>query len=280
MTHTSLYKRSLSALAILALLIFVRDARAQSFANSHAKIELLAEDGAFKPGKTTWIGLYFEMEPGWHIYWINPGDAGEAPKVQWTLPKGFQAGDFHWPAPARLTTGTVIDYGYEGRVLLAAPLEVPAAYNPAAGATLSADVRYLICREVCIPAKGQATLRVPQAKSTPAQSALNERTFQDARQRWPQPLPAGAKAQAMYNGKTFLLAVDAGSPETKASFFPVEEDQIDNDSPQTVTVNGTRVQIALKKSDQLQKPIPTLKGVVVFGSGRAFEISAPVVNGR
>lgn len=272
-------KLRLLLIGLSAMLALAPGAKAQSFSNTHAKIELLA-DGALKPGQTTWIGLYFEMEPGWHIYWMNPGDAGEAPRVQWALPKGFRAGDFRYPAPSRLTTGSVIDYGYEGKVLLAAPLQVPADYNPNSPTTLSADIRYLICSQVCIPAKGQASLRVPQAKGATPDPATEAKIFQDARQRWPKPLPAGAKAQATYNGKSFVLTVDSGSPETRAFFFPLEEDQIDNDAPQTVTSAGNRVQITLKKSDQLQKPIAMLKGVLVFGSGRAFELSVPVTRAR
>lgn len=273
-------KQLLPVLTLLLLLPFTAGLRAQSFSNTHAKIQLLAEDTALKPGQSTWIGLYFDMEQGWHIYWVNPGDSGEPPKVQWTLPKGFRAGDFRWPAPVRLTTGTVVDYGYEGRVLLAAPLQVPADYNPGAPVTLTADVRYLICREVCIPAKAQATLRLPAAKATAPDPAATQHIFQDARQRWPKPLPAGAKAQASSTGKNFILSVDAGSPETKAFFFPLEESQTDYDAPQSVTFAGNRAQITLKKSDQLEKPIQTLRGVVVFGSGRAFEVAAPVSNTR
>jgi len=280
MTSTRTLTLSLLALAGVIVFSFASRTRAQSFSNTHAKIELLSEEGAFKPGQTAWIGLYFEMEPGWHIYWINPGDAGEAPRVQWTLPRGFRAGDFRYPTPSRLTTGSVIDYGYQGKVLLAAPLDVPADYKPGAATTLSADIRYLICSQVCIPAKGQASLRVPEAKGASPDAAAAARIFQDARQRWPKPLPAGAKAQASYNGKTFTLSIDSGSPETKATFFPLEEDQVDNDAPQAVTSAGNRVQITLKKSDQLQKPLPTLKGVVVFGSGRAFEVAAPVSSGK
>lgn len=280
MAKGSIFQSALLACAALASVSFVPRAKAQSFSTTHAKIQLLAEDGAFKPGQTAWIGLYFEMEPGWHIYWTNPGDAGEPPKVQWTLPKGFRTGDFRWPVPSRMTTGNVIDYGYQGKVLLAAPLEVPADYKPGAATTLSADIRYLICSQVCIPAKGQATLHVPETKGTAPDSAASSRIFQDTRQRWPKPLPAGAKAQAAYNGKSFVLSVDAGAAEAKASFFPLEEDQVDNDAPQTVSSAGNRVQITLKKSDQLEKPISTLKGIVVFGSGRAFEVSAPVANAR
>ncbi len=272
--------RLLLTLAAFVAMFLVRGANAQSFSNSHAKIALLAEDEAFKPGQTAWIGLYFDMEPGWHIYWTNPGDSGEPPKVQWMLPKGFRAGDFRWPAPIRLVTGSVIDYGYEGRVLLAAPLDVSPDFKPGAPTTLTADIRYLICRDVCIPAKAQATLQVPAARGAMPGVAGTAHIFQDTRQRWPKSLPPGAKAQAAYNGRAFVLTVDTGSPEAKASFFPREEDQIDNDAPQAVTTAGNRVQITLKKSDQLQKPIPVLKGVILLGSGRAFEVDAPVASSR
>jgi DsbC/DsbD-like thiol-disulfide interchange protein len=266
-------------LTAMLVLICAAGAKAQSFANTHAKIDLRAEDDTLKAGQTAWIGLDFNMEPGWHIYWVNPGDAGDSPKVQWGLPKGFRAGDFRWPAPVRLMTGSVVDFGYEGRVLLEAPLEVPADYRPGSAINLTADVRYLICREVCIPAKAQAALRIP-SKETAADAASARQLFQQTRDRWPKPLPAGAKAQAAFNGKNFVLTIDSGSPEMKASFFPLEEDQVDNDAPQTVKAAGSQVQITLKKSEQSQKPISALKGVVVFGSGRAVEVAAPVTNGR
>ena len=98
------------------------------------------------------------MEPGWHVYWINPGDAGDPPRVKWEAPAGFVVGDFRWPTPTRLVTGPVVDYGYEGRVLLAAPVTVPASHKAGSAVPIAADIRYVICREVCISATARATL--------------------------------------------------------------------------------------------------------------------------
>jgi len=251
-------------------------ASAQSFAESHAKIALLAENGAFKPGQTASIGLFFDLDQGWHIYWVNPGDSGEPPRVQWNLPKGFRAGDIRWPVPVRLVTGGVIDYGYQGRVLLTVPLQVPADYNPSGTTKLTADVKYLICRDVCIPAKAHAELLLPPGKGATPDAVATRQLFEGAREHWPKPLPAGANAQARDDGKNLVLSIETGSPETKASFFPVEEDQVDNDVAQNVTSSGNRIQIILKKSEQLQKPISVLKGVVVFSPDRAYEVAVPV----
>ncbi len=63
------------------------------------------------------VGLYFKLEPGWHIYWKNPGDAGEPPHIQWTLPKGITVGPMQFPAPKRLPLGPLMDFGYEDEVL-------------------------------------------------------------------------------------------------------------------------------------------------------------------
>lgn len=271
-----MYLLSKRLLLLLAGLVFgfalVPGVAAQSFTLTHAKIGLIAENNSLQAGQTAWVGVLFDLEKGWHIYWVNPGDSGERPKIQWQLPPGFQAKDIRWPTPVRLGTGTVIDYGYEGRVLLPVPIQVPADYKSAKAVTLSADIRYLICREVCIPAKAQASLAIPSANAAAADRELFRSTFDNSPKAW----PAGWKAQASDNGGFFLLSLDTGTSESKATFFPLEEEQVDNAAAQGVMPTARGLQIKLKKSDQLLKPIQALKGVVVLGPGRTFEVTAPV----
>ncbi len=233
------------------------------------------EQFSCRPGrKGAWVGgTLFDIEKGWHIYWVNPGDAGEAPKIQWHLPAGFQAGEIRWPAPERLPASTVIDYGYEGKVLLPVSLRVPAGYAAANPVTLTADVRYVICRDVCIPAAALAKLSIPSAN---AGDAADRQLFHAAFDNAPKIWPAGWKAQANENGGSFVLSLETGTSESKAVFFPLEQDQIDNDAMQGLVPNARGVQIKLKKSDQLKQPIAALKGVVVLGPGRVFEVSAPL----
>jgi DsbC/DsbD-like thiol-disulfide interchange protein len=264
---------SLSLTTLLLVFVLATGAAAQSFMATHAKVSLVAESNSLPAGQTAWVGVLFDLEKGWHIYWVNPGDSGEPPKIQWHLPAGFQAGEIRWPMPVRLRAGTVIDYGYEGQVLLPVSLRVPAGYRSANPVTLSADVRYLICREVCIPAAALAKLSIPSAN---AGDAADRVLFRSAFDSAPKTWPAGWKAQASENGGFFLLSLETGASESKASFFPLEADQIDNDAMPGVTPTPRGVQIKLKRSDQLLKPIAALKGVVVLGAGRAFEVSAPL----
>jgi DsbC/DsbD-like thiol-disulfide interchange protein len=249
-------------------------AAAQSFTAAHARVSLIAENNSLQPGQSAWVGVLFDLEKGWHIYWVNPGDSGERPKIQWQLPAGFQAKEIRWPTPVRLGTGTVIDYGYEGRVLLPVPMQIPADYKSGKPVMLSADIRYLICREVCIPAKAQASLAIPSANASGV--AADRELFRSTFENSPKPLPVGWKAQASDMGGFFQLSLDTGTSESKAAFFPLEEDQVDNAAPQGVTATARGVQLKLKKSDQLLKPIAALKGVVVLSPGRAYEVSAPL----
>jgi len=271
----SLFSRGslLFASTLLLALVFSRNARAQSFTATHAKVSLVADGNTLQAGQSAWVGVLFDLEKGWHIYWVNPGDSGEPPKIQWQLPAGFEAKEIRWPTPVRLGTGTVIDYGYENRVLLPVSIRVPASYSSGKAVTLSADIRYLICRDVCIPAKAQASLSIPSAStSAAAQRDLFRTAFNDAPKAW----PAGWKAQAVDNGGSFLLSLETGESESKATFFPLVEDQVDNSAAQSLRPTPQGLQITLKKSDQLLKPIAALKGVVVLDAGRSFEISAPV----
>jgi DsbC/DsbD-like thiol-disulfide interchange protein len=265
----------LGRLLLPAILVmgFTAGARAQSFTATHAKVSLIAENNSLQAGKTALVGVLFDLEKGWHIYWVNPGDSGEPPKIQWQLPAGFQAKEIRWPTPVRLGAGTVVDYGYEGRVLLPVPLEVPANYPVGKPVTLSANIRYLICREVCIPAKAQATLSIPSANANAV--AADKELFRTALENSPKAWPSGWKAQASDSGGFFLLSLDTGASEPKATFFPLGEDQVDNAAAQAVMPTPRGVQIKLKKSDQLLKPINVLKGVVVLANG-AYEVSAPV----
>ena len=262
-------------LALIGLHVGVTYASAQSVPPSHAKVQLVAEGNAVTAGQTAWVGVLFELEPGWHIYWVNPGDAGDPPRMQWELPLGFRVGDVRWPVPVRLGTATLVDYGYEGRVLLAAPLQVPADYNAGAPLRLAADVRYVICREVCIPARARTSASLPY-NDAPGALAGRRDLFRTTRQRWPKPMPRGWQVNATDSGAQFVLSMQTGSREAQAAFFPRDADQIDNAAAQAVTPTERGVQLTLRKSDPMMKPISTLRGLVVLAPDRAFEIAAPV----
>ena len=237
----------------------------------HARLEFIAEQPAVRPGEPLWIGVLFHLEQGWHIYWENPGDSGEPPKIHWQVPRGFTIGQIRWPQPVRLGSGSIVDYGYEGSVLLITRL---AASSSAAAAVpeISADVKYIVCREVCVPGNTHLTLVFPPTENAAERHAL----FEQARQELPKPAPTAWKVVAQSGHGSFTLSVGTGSRVQSAGFFPLVPGQIENSARQDFVSTSDGFRLTLRKSDQLMKPIAVLKGLVVLGPGRAFEVAAPV----
>src|SRR5689334_8947835 len=61
------------------------------------KMSLLADQASISANSShtavpPHVGLLFDLEPGWHVYWTNAGDSGEPPTMKWTLPAGVTVG--------------------------------------------------------------------------------------------------------------------------------------------------------------------------------------------
>ena len=120
----------------------------------HTRVELISRQTALRPGSDLQLGIHFTLEPGWHIYWINPGDSGQPPSLKWQLPPGFSAGEIQWPRPERMqATPELADYGYHDETLLMVPIHAPPLINneQLRGLKFAVEAKWLVCREVCIP---------------------------------------------------------------------------------------------------------------------------------
>ena len=271
-------RRFRSILSLVALLVFALSARAASNAAdaAHLHVQLVFPHRSLQAGGTMQAGLYFQLEPGWHVYWKNAGDSGEPPRMQWTLPPGISAGALEFPAPERLPLGPLMDFGYENEVLF--PFTVQSAAKTKAGpAVLRAQVNWLVCRDVCIPGKAALEEPIDVTAGPSAASAISSGDRQLWRRlanRLPQPLPAGDEAVFAPTPAGFLLAVSTGRRETQAAFFPAEEDLLDNPAPQTVTPTAHGLILTLKKDANLTSAPVHLQGVLELAGGRNYQLDA------
>ena len=245
---------------------------AENPADEHVKVELVAEKGAIVPNRQIWLGIRFDLQEGWHTYWVNPGDSGEAPRVAWELPAGFQAGPIQWPYPTRLSTPPFADYGYENRVLLPVVLRPAPGLKEGATENISVQVHYLVCRDVCIPGQKRLLLSLPVKRYAGTQS---DPAFDSARRRLPRPVPESWKLTAVSVDDEFLLTLKAQKLGVAPQFFPLEPEQVENAAPQKISPVPGGLCLHLKKSNHLLKPIARLKGVVVV-SGAAYLVDVPV----
>jgi DsbC/DsbD-like thiol-disulfide interchange protein len=248
----------------------------------HGTLDLVAENTSIVPGQEFTLGFHFKLEKGWHIYWVNPGDSGQPPRITWQLPQGISAGEIEWPVPHKLGSKSVADFGYEGEVLLLVIMRAARNLSSAQPAKVVAGVRFLICREVCIPGKAQVSLTLP-VKAQPAvpNSALQS-VFAATRTRTPRTAPANWKFSVNETQHSFVLSIQTGNADAAAIhspdvfFFPLAESQIENATPQNFAQSARGGTLTLRKSDQLLKPIQRLKGVLVISGNTAYVVDAPI----
>lgn len=236
---------------------------------------LLSEVQSIQPGQTLWLGLKLEMAQGWHVYWKQAGDAGLPPRIKWSLPAGFQAGDIAWPYPTRFEAGGITSYGYHDRVLLLVPVTAPP--TAAAGSTVpvSAAVNWLECREVCIPGKTTLGLELPVKAAAPASNPQTVALFKETRGLLPRPA----------RGWTFESSADHvflrppaawKAPSTPVEFFAADDNVILYAAPQAADTGAGGWRLSLKRDPNGTVP-KVLSGVVVSrrnGAVEALDISA------
>ncbi len=142
---------------LLLFLGFITSASAQEIP-SPVEVKLVSDISTVKPGESFNLGVLFEIEPGWHIYWKHPGASGLPTKVEFSVPKDYKTGALNWPEPQTFQNpkgGT--EYGYAHAVLLWSTIDVPRSAGINSHTVLEAELSWLSCREICIP--GKASLK-------------------------------------------------------------------------------------------------------------------------
>ena len=259
-----------------SLLLCSLGAQAAGTPIPHGTLELIAENQSTAAGHELYLGLHFQHEKGWHIYWVNPGDSGEPPRIKWQLPPNTTVGEIEWPTPRRLGTPSIVDFGYEDEVTLIVPIHAPASLKSQQSAQIGAEVKVLVCREICIPGKAQLSLTLPVESRAAAPDARNSSLFAAARKSLPRPAPRSWKFSVADAGNSFVLTANLGHQVSQAVFFPLAESQIDNAAPQNFLPASAGFRLTLRKSDQLRKPTARLKGVLVLSAAQAYIIDVPL----
>ena len=247
----------------------------------HLEAELVLETQGVAPGGLAYVAIRQDIAKGWHTYWRNPGDSGEATSAKWTLPSGWSVGDMVWPAPQRLPLGPLMNYGYTGQVLLPVALNVPASAKPGTKQTLKADVTFLVCADICVPEEAKLEITLPVVAGVPPTDpkwgAAIDKTIMGA------PKASGLEAAVAWAGqgadRVLKLGVtgDAlkGVDLSHAYFFPYDAKAIDHAAKQRIEKGPGGLTLTLKPSQQTASATaePSLEGVLSLG-GQAYEVSA------
>ncbi|MET0261592.1 MAG: protein-disulfide reductase DsbD domain-containing protein, partial [Rariglobus sp.] len=211
---------------LLRVSLFLLSLTLAGFAPSAvAKVEtsLTAADQSIQPGRPFTVALRMAHEKHWHSYWINPG-TGYPTSLKWKLPAGWTASEIQWPTPhvVRDTNGTITGNGYEDVVYLPVTLTPPPDLKPGESITLSADAKWLMCAEVCVPGNAPVSLTLPIRAEAPAADPIHGKTITDTVAALPREVP-GVTARASRSGNVITLrligAGDIAVPNTYIPWF-------------------------------------------------------------
>ena len=238
--------------------------------SNHVQVSWLAPH-AFGPSSTT-IGLRFALQPGWHIYWKNPGDSGAAPKFTFSA-DGGRVGELQWPYPARLPLRHLTNLGYTDEVIFPLPLEP----YPGTALRVEATLEWLVCQDICIPEFGTLTLQRPITSDGPRWDTREQAMLAQARRR----VPGTAKAAPWHiaavhrrTGAVHVTLVPTTATQDIPTLFPVHGDIVSPGAPLTErTSQGVQMTFPLLSG----RPPPERLRFVIVAGDRAWESEDVIV---
>jgi thiol:disulfide interchange protein/DsbC/DsbD-like thiol-disulfide interchange protein len=255
-------------------------------AGNPVKASLLSETQSIQPGGSFWVAVRLEIADQWHAYWKNPGSAGMAPQIEWSLPEGFKVEQLQWPTPKRSSLASAVSFGYEKELVLLAEISAPKSYQNSS-AEIKADMRWVVCSDSnCLPGDAQLMLKLPVNQQTPAFAPSQIQLFRQARQQIPQRALSGTAER-----KEGLIQLNFNAPAalqnvqiTGADFFSekphaVNEAQpvmLQPGAPAGATGNYTVVL-------QEKEPNSVIQGILVLQTAEgahAYELNLPIAGSK
>ena len=272
----------LSRLLTLLLLIGLLSpfpAAAQAVDTGHLEAQLVRQTEWAPPGSTVYVAVVQDIEAGWHTYWINPGDVGQATDLRFTPPPGFQMGEPVWPLPGRILTVAGQDrfssYAYEGRVVTPIPVAVPAFARPGTSVPIRLEATFFVCSDtLCIPESAVLSLELPIREGRPPLDGQWGAIVSRALETAPQPSDIQGRVSSAGGMVSFAFTGPelAGVEADGAYFLPDRPGVIDQAAAQRIE-RGPRGLILTAPAGQTLVPLSgPVSGILSTAAG-AWRVS-------
>lgn len=250
------------------------------------RAQLVAEYPSIQPGKPFWVAVRLDIEDGWYVNWINPGDIGLAPSIEWRLPEGFEASEILWPHPERFQLGHCVVFGYEKVVHLLTELTPTPEMTVGSLVEITADVGWVACREDCVPGDTLAVVVMPFRRGSIDAAGERAGAFEQTKRLVPL-RTADWDVRATVTRDLITIHVrstaERESRAFTAFFYPFDSGVIENVSPQEFLAVGNGFDLTVRRAVKSQKIPSRITGVLVAdspwdrnGGHTALAVDAPV----
>jgi DsbC/DsbD-like thiol-disulfide interchange protein/cytochrome c biogenesis protein CcdA len=236
--------------------------------NITAAIE--AEATTPSPGDTVTVAIVMDPKPGWHDYWLNPGDAGTPLELEWKLPPGVTAGPIRAPVPETLIVSGFMNHIYKAKHAFLIDLKIAPTVQPRQPLDISVEARWSACSDlVCVP-EG-STLSVPLTIGDGKIASASRARFDQWRAALPVPLDR--EARYAIDGKRIAIAIPypKSAGVQKIWFFPQSENLFRYAAPQSARRTGDWLVVTGEVSQAFDGRID---GLLRFNDAQGLELRA------
>ena len=242
----------------------------------HVAIELLSDLRVVAAGQSFWLAFRERIEPGWHTYWINPGDSGTPTQLRVTAPARFEVGAIAWPTPELIPVGPLVNYGYSDEVLLLVPAKAPPGAL-AGPVRIAVEAEWLVCKDICIPERGTASLEL--ATGAAAQPSADSARIAAQLGELPTPLTTAASVRVGPEQLELSVPGLTRAVARNPRFLPAAWGVLDNAASQPARWDGAALVLTLARGDLKGQPLPVLEGLLLLDAApgapaRAYSVQA------
>ncbi len=239
-----------------------------AIAQPHIQPRLVAESTRPAPGSTITLAIDMRTEKGWHGYWSNPGEAGFAPRLTWSVPKVAAIGTPTYPVPTTLKVADLMNYVFEGDHALLVDLTLSNKLAKGTVLPIKLDAEWLACTdEVCVPEKGSFAISL-----TVGDGARDGGAAIDAfRAKLPAPLGATATSALSKGQLRMAIPFPANAEIGTPHFFPATAGLLVDAAEQRFSRSGDQLILSVAAPKDATGRV---EGILALGNGRGLAIVA------
>ena len=272
--RTVKYKNSIKLFVLICASLISTQALTDNLVDaSDSRIEILTESTSITPGDELLIGFKFTLNPGWHTYWENPGDAGEGASIKWNLPNDVSASEILWPGPQRIPVEPLMTFGYEDEVVLLT--KIYTSETTIVPLNLNALVSWYTCKEICIPQEAEVSIPIKLGNKTPSVSkAILDQTLEEV----PIQFEGTYRVQRLEDSYILQGQLENQDQYDSIYFFPKDYGLTDYTKDQFYEINKDSFSLQIKAAE-IGIENRTFEGVIAINKGEAvsfIEINYPL----
>ncbi len=229
------------------------------------RVRVIPDAERVGPGGTFHVAVVFDIEPGWHIYWKNPGDGALGTQLEVEAPAGFEVGTPLWARPEVFETDKLVQYAYKDRAAVFVPVKAPAEV-PEGRAEIRVDVRFAVCKEYCLLGELRRGASVETGARPADVTIRQDPLLERCRRCLPRPLDREPGAKVSFDGTTLTLEGPARGRRS-VRLFPDPSPGVEFGAVEVSVQDDrfiVRVPVELQPRNSLGEPM-VMAGLVALG---------------